>query len=366
MSFDNIYNSQATVFKSYSAMRNALFNGEFTVIKHDSKTREEQKNEQKVKNVLKPIPFKEDQNILLAIQNNSVIMHFVVNCKGHKDLLAYIYIESSDFINFIIKNPNGYPLILARIPTDDLYIFTRVTNCVFDFPIKDMLQKDTKYAKKSIYNIIYRKSDSDTHLTNVQFIYELYSSDNNINTSFTLQNIRINSLNIVNNLFKLPLPEIKLTDETQYINGFKSLNVLVLRYVSDISSMLVLTNKSIGKYSFKIEIIPNMIRFVSVTSRQNTVQEIATRANSLIWNIETNEGEYLMLPFENMFKANFNKIYNYFERVYYIFGTFLNIYVLIKCASPILINDKATSNVLNKIFDGKYQFYECYYCVIKK
>jgi hypothetical protein len=360
------YVGQETVFKSYSAMRNAIFNSDFATIKHNPQPPTQSREKaSKPKAVAKPISFKDDQDTLLAIQNNSTIMHFVINCKGHKDLLAFIYSESCDYINFVIKNPNGYPLILTRIPTDDTYIFTRAINCVFDFPIRDMLTKDVTYAKKNIYNIIYKKNDLETQLSNVQFIYELYDADNSINTSYALQNIRICPLNVINNLFKLLRPEIKLTDETQYINGFKSLNVLVLRYVADINSLIMFNNKASGKHTFKIELTQYEMKFTSSTIRQNITNEIATASNSIIWNTTGYNEEYIMLPFENMFKASFNKIYTCAERVYYIFGTFLGIYVLIKFISPIMIKEKPNSTILNQIFDGKNQFYECYYCVSK-
>jgi hypothetical protein len=366
MTSEITYVGQETVFKSYSAMRNAIFNNDFATIKRNPQPPPQAREKtSKPKAVVKPVSFKEDPDTLLAIQNNSTIMHFVINCKGHKDLLAFIYIEAGDYINFVIKNPNGYPLILTRIPTDDTYIYTRAKNCVFDFPIRDMLTKRITYAKKNIYNIIYKKNDLETQLTNVQFIYELFDADNSINTSYTLQNIKISPLNVINNLFKLPRPEIKLTDETQYINGFKALNVLVLRHVVDINSLIIFNNKASGKHAFKIELTQYEMKFTSSTIRQNTAQEIATASNSIIWNTSGYNEEYLMLPFENMFKANFNKVYTYADRVYYIFGAFLGVYVLIKFISPILIKERPNSTVLNQIFDGKHQFYECYYCVSK-
>lgn len=354
------YTGQETVFKSYTAIRKAIFDNDFNTLKtaHETIPKPIHKEKALKSNAPKMVLIKDDPNILLSIQNNNDIINFAINCKGHRDLLAYIYIENTDFINFIIKNPNGYPLILTRIPVDDNYIISKAPNCCFDFPLKDIIQRDIKYTKKNTYNIIYTKNESE--LSSVQFKYELYNSDGTPNTSFTLQNIKINSLNIINNLFKLAKTDIKITDETQYINGFKALNIIVLKNVTDKPSLVVFTNRGTKNTLYKIQLTPTSMKFINENTRHSMSQELATADNSLIWSIDTEE-TFTMISFESMFKANFNKIYNQADRVYYIFGTFLGIYVFIKFISPINIKDPPKYRILNEIFDGKYQFYECYY-----
>jgi hypothetical protein len=354
------YTGQETIFMSYAAIRDGIFKHDFGNLSKTNFSKipliQKEKAHRLKREIPSKIPFRDDPNILLAIQNDSTIVHVTMCCKGNKEALAYIYVESDGFINFIIKNPNGYPLILAKIPVDDNYIMTRAPNCCFDFPLKDILNKDIKYTRKNVYNIIYRKVESE--MTNIQFIYELYDSESNVNTSLVLQNIKINGLQIINNLFKSVREGIKVVDETQYISSFKGLNIIVLKLVSDTS--VNLTTKCTNNAVSKIVLTPTTMKFASITNRQNVAQELATSETSLIWNVDEEE-EFQMSPFENMFKANFNKIYNQAERVYYVFGIFLGIHVFIKMISPIHVKEVPMNFTLNSIFDGKYQFYECYY-----
>jgi hypothetical protein len=361
---EDMYLGQETIFKSYNSIRNAIFSNDFTSISLPHHNPTVYVTHEKTLPKPKPVltKFQDDPNILLAIQNNPNIMHFVSNCKSHKDLLAYIFIEENGFINFIARNPYGFPLILMKLPVDEVYIFTRTINCYYGFPIKDMIQKDVKYAKKNTYNIIYKKNDTGNTLNNVQFKYELFNTDNTINTSFTLQNNRIGELKEINNLFKIKT-DIKPTDDVLYLSEIQNINITVLRHITDVHSLINFSHKSLSKPTFKIVLSNNKLNFVSISSRRTELRELATAENSILWNHSGSELEFKLMPFENLFKANFNKIYSFSDRVYYIFGSFCNITVFVKFISPILIKEKPSTNSLRQLFGDKYQFLECYYCI---
>jgi hypothetical protein len=358
------YIGQETVFMSVNHIRNAIYKDVFNTASIHQSAPPKEKTQIKTKQTSSITSFKDDPSVMLAIQNNSSIMHFIVNCKGHKDLLAYIYVENSDNINFIVKNPNGFPLLLIKLPIDDVYVYTRTFNLCFAFPIKEMASKDIKYAKRNTYNILYKSGDDSDIFSSVQFVYEMFNTDNTVNTSYVLQNICVSSLTVINNLFKIAKADIKITDETQYLTAFQNMNVIVLRYIPDINVLLNMSNKTSARLSFSIELTSDKLNFISFTNRRRETKEIATCENSLLWKYSGPMIEYKLSSFENLFKANFNRIYACSDRVYYIFGTFLNIYVFIKFISPIMIKDNPSSTTLNQIFNGKYQFYECYYCLI--
>jgi hypothetical protein len=357
------YLGQEGIFRTFKSTRDAIFNNIFipSVSSHLPKL-----HKPNYTSIVKQKPalinFQENPNILLAIQNNMNIMHFIINCKGHKDLLAYIYVQTTENIKLIIKNPNGFPLILMQIPVDNNYIFTQTTNLCYDFPIRDILRRDIKFIKKNAYNIIYRKAEEQSSLSNIQFVFELFNSDNTINTTFVLENIKINSLSVINNLFKIPR-ETKQIDEFQYLIGFQNLNIIVLRNISDINAMVSFVNKSDVKFTSMLSITNNKLNFILNSARRKEIKEIANNENSVIWNYTGQDAEYKLAPFENIFKTNFNKIYSTSERIYYIFGVFCNIYVFIKFISSTYIREKPDSNILDKIFNDKFQLFECYYCI---
>jgi hypothetical protein len=184
------YENHDCTFMSYRALRDVIFNSAYEQRKFDTRVslpkflKKQAAPEVTVENL------KEDPNTLILIQNNTNIINLIINCKGQKDVLSFIFVENPEYINIVIKNPNGFPLLLVKIPVDNIYAFSRRQNCCYDFPIKSLLSsKESKYIKNCSYNIIYRKSTNDQGLSSVQFVYELYNKDNTNNTSFKQNNV---------------------------------------------------------------------------------------------------------------------------------------------------------------------------------
>jgi hypothetical protein len=312
--------------------------------------------------------LKEDPNTLILIQNNTNIINLIINCKGQKDVLSFIFVENPEYINIVIKNPNGFPLLLVKIPVDNIYAFSRKQSCCYDFPIKSLLSsKESKYIKNCSYNIIYRKTTNEQGLSSVQFVYELYNKDNTNNTSFKQNNVNVDNLNVIDTIFKYSKNMYEISD-LPYKNTFMSMNVLILKELTDVNSIISFVSKTVSqKIQYKFVITEKKLTFVLGSLRKEEVRELCTEENSILWNVGNEEKrEFRLLPFECMFKTNYNKNYMNAERVYYIFGHFSGIYVFIKFISPIQIKTKPELPILNVIFPDKIQFFECYYCLEEK
>lgn len=316
--------------------------------------------------------FKNDKSVIIAIQNDVRFINIIMNCRKQRSPIAYIFVESNLYVSCIIKNANGYPLVFIRIPIDDVYIYANNTNNTYEFPIQGLLSKDIKYTKNSSYTMIFKYDGQD-----VNFIYELYNGDLEPNRVI-INSIGTNNQSVINGIFKNdglgimtnslnPIKQFSGTicqENDNYLLSFYNMNVIILREIQDTSSIIQFNQKQSAKTSSYFEIKNGRMNFISETSKNHNEKYICSSSDSIIWVDMGDENKmYDMMPFESLFKINYNKSITANDKVYYAFTSYLDNYMFIKIITPLDVNGNQPIKNFTKIFSKEYQILECYMCV---
>lgn len=373
------YLHDADCFKSYTALREMIFNHQKLQMKHPTHVQHLTLKSSKSKRAHSTIAdYRADRSVMIAIQNDIRFINIIMNCRKQKSPIAYVFIEKNLYISCLIKNANGYPIIFVRIPIDNNYTYAIPTESVFELPVQNLLGKDTKFSKNCAYTILFKNTGQ-----NIDFVYEVHTGEARPNIT-TVNSIRVHNMDAINSLLKSdrfgPLPSTS-TDmrfftqsiekrphidmTTNYMLAFFNMNVLMLREVVDVSSVIQIT-KQMAKTDYYFRVADGMLSHVSMTNKNVNEKYIASRDDSIIWTMdgETFEGkEFMMMPFETLFKTNYNKSITSSDKIYYAFMSYVDDYMFAKIITPLVVTVTDEGRTYQKLFTREYQIMECYRCV---
>lgn len=367
-------------FKSYTALREAIFyDRKLPSFNPDAITSMVQHARPK-KPTVNLVNFKTDKSVIIAIQNDVKFINMIMNCRKQSSPIAHIFVESNQYISCIIKNANGYPIILIRIPIDNVYAYAQNTRNIYEFPIQKLLEKECiKFTRNSSYTIIFRYDGQS-----VSFSYELY--DGGLEPSrIDISNISTNNQSIINNLLNTeneismhaistgtlkivnPHKQIQITNSLSpntenNLLAFINMNVLILREVNDLNNVLKFELKTQAKPNNYFTIESDTMNFVSETSNIKNVKYICSKSDAIIW-AGLGNSKYELLSFSPLFKVNYSKSITANDKLYYIFTSYLNDYMFIKLITSFDVSQTQRMNTLSKLFPKEYQILECYICV---
>ena len=368
----NEYMNDTDCFKSYTNMRDMIYYKRKTtskVVVPVMKTHQPVKTK---KPTVSLTDYKSDKSVIIAIQNDVRFINIIMNCRKQRSPIAYIFVESNLYVSCVIKNANGYPLIFIRIPIDDVYTYANSTSNTYEFPIQGLLSKDIKYTKNSSYTMLFKYDGQ-----NVNFIYELYNGDLEPNRVI-INSIGTSNQSVINNIFKndkfsmssdsmvpaRPFSGAVAQESDNYLLSFYNMNVMILREVPDTSSVIQFNQKQSAKTANYFEIKDGQMNFISSTSKSHNEKYICSSTDSLIWSdvVSSEAKRYDLLPYESLFKINYNKSITANDKVYYAFTSYLDDYMFIKIITPLDISADQPIKSFTKIFSKEYQILECYVC----
>ena len=368
----NDFMSDTDCFKSYANLREKLYYKRKLPSRNTIQIGKTCPPAKSKKQPVSLADFKNDKSIIIAIQNDVRFINIIMNCRKQRSPIAYIFVESNLYVSCVIKNANGYPLVFIRIPIDDVYIYANNTNNTYEFPIQGLLSKDIKYTKNSSYTMIFKYDGQD-----VNFVYELYNGDQEPNRVI-INSIGTNNQSVINGIFKndglgiIPnilnpikqFPGMICQDNDNYLLSFYNMNVIILREIQDTSSIIQFNQKQSAKTSNYFEIKNGRMNFISETSKNHNEKYICSSNDSIIWSDMSDEiKRYDMMPFESLFKINYNKSITANDKVFYVFTSYLDNYMFIKIITPLDINSNQPIKSFTKIFSKEYQILECYMCI---
>ena len=366
--------SDADCFKTYASLREKIYYKKKIASRNIATINKTYQLAKNKKSSISLADFKNDKSVIIAIQNDVRFINMIMNCRKQRSPIAYIFVESNLYISCIIKNINGYPLMFIRIPIDGVYTYANNTNNTYEFPIQGLLSKDIKYTKNSSYTMIFKYDGQ-----NVNFIYELYNGDLEPNRVI-INSIGTNNQSIINEIFKnnrndgfmsgiiLPIKsisELSNQDNNNYLLSFYNMNIIILREVQDTNTIIQFNQKQSPKVSNYFEIKSERMDFITETSKNHNEKYICSINDSIIWPKMWGDEvkRYDMMPFESLFKINYNKSITTNDKVYYAFTSYLDNYMFIKIISPFDITNNLNTESFIKIFSKEYQILECYLCV---
>lgn len=347
--------------RSFSAVRQNLYYDKKLITKPQSlasQSGSQQSRDKKAASVV--TDFSADDSIIMAIQNDTKFINIIMNCRKQKAPLAYMFVESEyRYITCIIKNPDGFPLMMIRIPINKKFTYAKNTNNCYEFPISDIINKDIKYNKSYSYTMMFKYNGQ-----NVQFIYDIYNGTSEPNR-ITIDNITVGNSTVIDNMFRadsINLLTSPMMESKADLLSFNNMNIKILMEVSS-SNVIAFNMKQHAKTKNYFKLTPTQLFYVSETNKKHSDIYLCSSSDSLYWNIiDTETKMFEMLPFESLFKINYNKSITPNDRIYYLFTTFLDNYMFIKVITPYEINASQSIETYIKTFSHDYQILECYMC----
>lgn len=362
------YMSDFDCLRSFSAVRQSLYYDKKLMTKPPvfaQQSNIQQLKEKKCTAVVND--FSSDDSIIMAIQNDTKFINIIMNCRKQKAPLAYMFVESEyRYITCIIKNPDGFPLIIIRIPINKKFTYAKNTNNCYEFPISDIINKDIKYNKSYSYTMIFKYNGQ-----NVQFIYDIYNGTAEPNR-ITIDSINVGNNTIIDNMFKtdnmsliqtqLFNPSLIIPENKADLLSFNNMNITILMEANP-SNIISFNSKQHYKTKNYFRLTPTQLFYVSEANKKHSDVYICSNYDSLYWNnIDTDTKIFEMLPFESLFKINYNKSITPNDKIYYLFTTFLDNYMFIKVITLLEINATQPIETFIKTFSHDYQILECYMC----
>lgn len=311
--------------------------------------------------------FSADESIILAIRNDPKFINIIMNCRKQKSPNAYIFVESEyRYITCIIKNPDGFPMIIIHLPINKKYAYARNASNCYEFPLLDIINKEIKFNKSYSYTIMFKSVDSE-----IQFIYDIYNGTAEPNR-ITIDNINVNSMSTIDDMFKNisicaatmnPTLINTINPAISNLNTFNNMNIILLAEVN-VNNVIAFNSKQHAKTKNYFKVTPNTLSYVSETVKKHHDTYLCSVNDSIYWNFIHNE-TYMceMQPFESLFKINYNKSVSPSDKIYYVFTSFMNNYMFIKIITSLEINSSTNIETFMKTFSHEYQIIECYACV---
>lgn len=418
------YLSDVDCFRSYTALRNMIYYNKKTPVKVSNVVKKTTSGTKSKKTVVDLNEFRNDKNVILAIQNDARFINIIMNCRKQRSPVIYLFVDTNSYITCVIKNPNGYPIIFVRIPIDNVYAYSaNNVNNVYELPLTNLLNKDIKYVKNNSYLMLFRHNNQ-----NVDFDYDMTQSETQRN-KITINNISVHSMSVINNMLN---DRYGMTNQnyglmpngkdicSNFLLELYNMNVLVLKEIQDANSLIQFTQKQTNKTKNYIEVENDTMNFVNEVANSKNVKFICSSSDSIIWSnvlngksntnvaqpsantdesddendmiqlmkrmqgevesdsdettttstkaiVSANDGirRFNILSYESLFKMNYNKSITSNDKLYYVFGSYLGNFLFMKFITSLDVNigdgDINEFNLI-KIFQRGYQIIECYMC----
>ena len=367
-------------FKNYTTLRESIFSNRIMPSSNPETITSLVQHARTKKSTVSLMNFKADKSIILAIQNDVKFITMIMNCRKQSSPIAYIFIESNQYISCIIKNASGYPIIFIRIPIDNVYAYAQPSCNVYEFPIQKLLEKDcVKYTRNSTYTMIFKYDGQ-----NISFTYELFDRSM-IPSRINIANISTNNLSVVNQILNTeneisahamssgslkiinPHRQIQITSSLNTANenimlSFINMNILILYINQDISSIIKFEHKNQAKPNNYFLIENGTMNYISETTNIKNVKYICSKTDSIIWT-DIGNCKFDLLQFSPLFKSNYSKTITSNDKTYYIFANYRNDYMFIKLITSFDVLQVQKSNSFSNLFPKEYQILECYVCV---
>ena len=367
-------------FRSYTALREAIFYDRKLTSFNPNTVTSMVHHVRGKKPLVSLANIKSDKSVIIAIQNDIKFINMIMNCRKQSAPIAHIFVESNQYISCIIKNANGYPIIMIRIPIDNVYAYAQNTHNIYEFPIQRLMDKECiKFTRNSSYTIVFRYDGQS-----VNFSYELYNSGSEP-SRIDISNIATNNQSVINNLlnpdneismYAISTGALKIVNPHKQIQisqnispntqnnllAFINMNVLILREVNDLNNVLKFELKTQAKPNNYFTIESDVMNFVSETSNIKNVKFICSKEDAIIW-VSLGDSKYELLSFSPLFKVNYSKSITANDKLYYIFTSYLNNYMFIKLITSFDVAQVQKTNTMSKLFPKEYQILECYVCV---
>jgi hypothetical protein len=242
-----------------------------------------------------------------------------------------------------MKTPRTYPLVLIRIPIDNVFTIGADTNRVFSIPIKSILEKSVKHTKNTPYSLLLKNESLSTGSS-----IALYYEHGICQTHDLMTNVKIYDKSSIDLLFRSDADLIH-PDYDEFIYHLYSINIMILKE----TSQFVPT-----KLKLNLELTKDALTLVNKVGLEVSTTELAQKSNSIIWDCHENltfDGGTL----DSMFKQDHFKDLKC--KLYYALGKFFDKYVFMKISIDEDITDALS---LIKIFSRGYHVMEIYVCKV--
>lgn len=308
--------------------------------------------------------FSSDESVIIGIQNEPKFINIILNSRKQKAPLAYIFVESDyKYVTCIIKNPDGFPLVVLRLPINKKVAYAKNTDNCYEFPIADIVNKDTKFNKSYSYSMVFKHNKQS-----IQFIFSIYNGTNEPN-NVIIDDIKVGNMTIVDSIFKTDLTIIPTLisnnmsmEDTAGLLTFNNMNILILAEVIP-SNVITFMNRLYCRSKNYFKLVDNQLYYVAEVNKKHNNAYVCSNKDSIYWNIIDDSAKMFEISqFEPLFKINYNKTISTTDRIYYVFATFLDNYMFVKIITSLDVNDDKNIGTFISTFSSEYQIIEAYLC----
>lgn len=348
----NNYQSEYYMMMSYESIKEMLMNNEKIITELTIKTKKNEINSN-VKKEESIIDYSTKPNIIMAILNETKWLSFLLNCRKQKSPLSYIYIGTNQYITFIIKNASMFPMIILKIPIDNRYSYGQPSEECYEFPLIDLITKQLK-IKNLRYRLILQKNE------NLELLFSVQNGSEEKITK--ISDIKSVSKDVINEILRLDSIENRINYTENALVSFDNMNVLIIREVETLCNVINFNVRNSSRSQSYLELYNDSFKFIHKMNNKEDVIYLANKNDSLYWpNIIMSKKQYDIQPYDNLFKLNYTKALSAKDKLYYVFCTYLNVYMFIKIITPLVfIVDENINHSFIEIFNKEYQIIECY------
>lgn len=353
-----------TVMMSPSTIRDRLF--------HRDLAPTEIKKKDRLPTVLRPLTKQyliskekiESSNIQLMIQNNEKLISFLSSIKIRVGIESVIFVHE-DCICVIIKPQSSHPVLVMKFPIDDLSVYARSKNLIYELPLADLFTKTTSSV-----------SSSNSSINGYALYYE--NTNNQLTLHYEIdEGLRVESTVSERNMDYINLILQPSTDElltkaslvSQNLNCLDSISLMMLVKITYMQNYKDLNfNKSENTIEFQI--LPSMNKeimkmIITSPTGSKVTKTLVEEENSLIWNFQSHKSFKMTQRGVLLLQSVNNKIKSSVDHLYFAFGRYGQAFIFMKLitSNPIVIQDSIITQIqLNSLVDGMNHIYEMYYC----
>lgn len=359
------YTKDFDAFRTNKSLYNAMY---FNKRIFPRTAKEEVIYKPRSKQVVPLYDFKSKDKVVIGIQNDQKFMNIIINSRRQKSLLAYIFIEQEyQYVTCIIKNPDGFPIILTRMPINGKNIYAKNVNACYEFPISDITSKDMKYNKSFSYVMLFKRDDQ-----HIRFKFKMYnnSSEPDVVTNNDIDAKDLSVIDDLLNIYDVNIAMPLFTHEelgNEKRSNYSMFNNMTIKILAEAnpSNLITFSGKSNPKTKNYFIIKNDKLLYVTETSKKGNDKYICSKdsPNTLYWDdINLENLKFEMHSFESLFKINYNKSILSNDRVYYLLTLFMDNYMFMKLITPIEITSETQIETFINTFSKDYQIAECYIC----
>lgn len=362
------YESQIHYMMSYAGIRSQILHTQeepYTIVERNTKRKSVKKQNASLIDT-----YKDNDDIICVVQSDALLLQILTCYRKQKIPLAYIYVNGTDYLTFIVKVPSYYPVLFVRLPVNNInvYVNPNHTPGYYVFPITHIQLKTI--SRTAQYQLILKNPENTLSLDLITYV-------NSVPKTLSMTNISAVSNEIIGTILSAEsLSSINAKNQLSNnpVESISAAPIMSINAVNNTDDIIqfVMNNEGVNSTSriiFSNEDNVSTVKFTYANNHINETTIICNEKDAIYWNsfIKQNHEKYNLEAYSNVFRINYSKAIYGKNKMYYVIVSYLDSYLFIKLiwSGDILIpgthmNQRHVNIPFSQVFDKNIQVMECY------